>query len=81
MLTAGQLKEHSMTKQFLNLKNAGAFIGVSARTVRRLIDRKQLAYYKIGSLIKIDEEDLMEYLKCSRVEATNNFKNGDSYEK
>ncbi len=60
-----------MKRNMLNLKNAGAYIGVSARTIRRLIDRKQLTYYKIGGLIKIDEKDIETYIDKSRVDITN----------
>ena len=55
----------------LNLKNAGAMLNISARSVRRLIDRKLLSYHKIGGLIKISEPDLQIFLKSSRVEAKN----------
>ncbi len=60
-----------MKRNMLNLKNTGAFLGISPRTVRRLIDRKQLTYYKIGGLIKIDEKDIETYIDKSRVDITN----------
>jgi len=55
----------------LGLKSAGAYMGISARSVRRLIDRKILSYHKIGGLLKISESDLQIFLKNSRVEAKN----------
>ncbi len=55
----------------IGLKSAGAYLGISARSVRRLIDRKLLSYHKIGGLLKISESDLEIFLKKSRVEASN----------
>ena len=55
----------------LNLRSAGAYLGISARSVRRLIDRGLLSYNRIGGLIKISEADLQIFLKSSRVEAKN----------
>ena len=54
-----------------NLKQAGAYLGISARSVRRLIDRKLLNYYKIGGLIKISKNNLEEFLKNSKINVTN----------
>ena len=56
----------------LNLKSAGAYLGISSRSVRRLIDRKVLSYHRIGGLIKVSESDLETYLENSKIEANNN---------
>ena len=57
--------------KLVNLKGAGAFLGVSARSVRRLIDRRELSFYKIGGLVKVSENDLANYLEANRVERRN----------
>ena len=59
--------------KLMNLKSAGAYLGISARSVRRLIDKDLLSYHQIGGLIKISEADLETYLRESRIEATNHL--------
>ena len=54
----------------LNLKEAAAMLGVSPRTARRLIDSRRLPFYKVASLVKISEQDIMEYLEANRVANT-----------
>ena len=66
-----------------NLKEAGGFLSISRRSVRRLLDRKQLAYHKIGGLLKISESAIMEYLKRSKVDVidvANPLSNGGNNE-
>ncbi len=55
--------------KLLNLRNAGAMLGISGRSVRRLIDRKLLSCYKIGGLIKVSEGDIFDYLTRSKMPA------------
>ncbi len=69
MLTTSRLKEGCMTRNFRTLKEAGAYLNISTRSVRRLIDRRMLTFYKIGGLVKVDEDDLENYLKRSRIVA------------
>ena len=53
----------------LNLRESAAFLGVSSRTVRRLIDQDQLTYHFVGKSIRIRISDLEEYLNWHRFEA------------
>lgn len=52
-----------------NLRDAAAYLGVSTRSVRRLIDRRVLPFYKIGAAIRIDVEDMKKFLVSVRKEA------------
>ena len=53
--------------QLLNLVNVGAYLGVSKRTVRRLIGQNALPFYRVGRLIRI-EKDPEEYLSTHKME-------------
>lgn len=59
----------------LTLKEAAAMLGVSKRTVRRLIDLRQLPFYKVASLVKVSEKDILEYLESNRVSTKSVFHN------
>ena len=75
-------KEYNMDKLY-NLSESGGILSISKRSVRRLLDRKQLAYHKIGGLLKISETAIMDYLKCSKVDVIDVDKplsNGGNYE-
>lgn len=48
--------------KFLTVKEVAQMLNVSTRTVRRLCESEDLTHYKIGSVIKITEEDLQNYL-------------------
>ena len=52
----------------LTLKDAGAYLGVSKRTVRRLLDQRNLPFFKVGRLVRIAKTDLETYLISRRVE-------------
>jgi excisionase family DNA binding protein len=54
--------------QLLGLADVGAYLGVSKRTVRRLVDQRVLPFYKVGRLLRFDLIDLKEYLKTCKVE-------------
>ena len=52
----------------LNSIDVGAYLGVSKRTVRRLIDQHDLPFFKVGRLIRFSQKDLDNYLNEHRVE-------------
>ncbi len=54
----------------LNSRDTGAYLGVSKRTVRRLIDQRDLPFFKVGRLVKFSQKDLDNYLNEHRVEKT-----------
>jgi excisionase family DNA binding protein len=41
-------------------------LGVSEKTVRRMIDRAELPAHRIGRLLRVSEEDLADYLAKRR---------------
>jgi len=41
-------------------------LGISIRTVRRLIASGALSYHRIGRLIRISQKDLDQYLRSQR---------------
>lgn len=43
-------------------------IGVSEKTVRRLVARRSIPFHKIGPLVRFDEADVRAWLDESRVE-------------
>ena len=61
--------------ELLDIKHAGAYLGVSGRTVRRLIDRRLITYYKISGSIRIDTKDIDKYLKSQKIEVIDYTKN------
>lgn len=56
-MTAGHL---------ISLGEAAQILGVSTRTVQRLIDRREIPSYKIGRQVRLD---LGEVLAATKVEA------------
>lgn len=49
------------------LKDAAVQLDVSERTVRRLIETKNLKAYRVGGLIKVDSESINTYLLAHAV--------------
>lgn len=43
-------------------------LGITLRTLYRLIDEGQIAAYKIGRVIRMKEEDIDAFLERSRIE-------------
>jgi excisionase family DNA binding protein len=48
-----QLKA-SIPTQLVDIKTAAEFLGVSTRTVRRLVAEEQIAYRKVGRHVRFD---------------------------
>ncbi|MCX7005352.1 MAG: helix-turn-helix domain-containing protein [bacterium] len=55
--------------QLMHLPDAAAYLCVSKRTVRRLIDRRLIPFFKVCGSIRVDKEDLDMYLKRCRIHA------------
>jgi excisionase family DNA binding protein len=53
----------STTPQLLTIPQAAAWLQISTRTVRRLIDAKTLPVLRIGRSVRILPEDLAALLK------------------
>lgn len=55
--------------KMLDLRDSAAFLGVSPRTARRLIDQRRLPFHRIGRCIRISSQDLDLFLERNRTEA------------
>ena len=52
----------------LSIKDVSERLNISERTVRNLLNSGELSGYKIGGIYRVNEEDLNNYLKNSKVE-------------
>lgn len=50
----------------LDLDAVAKRLGVSIKTVRRIIDRGELPVHRVGRLLRISEADLAEYVVARR---------------
>ena len=48
------------------MNDAAAFLCVSKRTLRRMIDRRQIPFFKVSGSIRLEQSDLENYLKRVR---------------
>lgn len=44
-------------------------LGVSERSVRRMVFEKTLAYVKVGGSVRFDPADVDRYIRANRIEA------------
>jgi excisionase family DNA binding protein len=56
----------SPTNPLLDIDAVAARLGVSSKTVRRHIDRGELAVHRIGRLLRVSEEDLASFVAARR---------------
>jgi len=56
----------SHAEPLLDVDAVAIRLGVSAKTVRRLIDRRELAVHRIGRLLRMSEADLHSYVARQR---------------
>lgn len=52
----------SAAPQMLSVAAVAARLDLSTKTVRRLIDRRELLVHRVGGQVRISEDDLREYL-------------------
>jgi len=50
-------------KNFLTIKKVREILNVSEVTVNRLMYKRKIPFFKIGGLIRFDEEDVNQYLQ------------------
>lgn len=60
------LKNHSASSRMISLTEARTILGISSNTMTKLIKSKELPFVKIGKCYKINENDLMEWMKNSK---------------
>lgn len=58
-----------MAPTVLTSEQAREYLGISERTLRRLTGTRQLAYSRIGTLVRFRLADLDAFLARTRVEA------------
>lgn len=56
--------------KLLSINQVAERLGVSSRTVRRLLDDRQLPFYVVATRRKVNEEDVNGYLGSRRVDAS-----------
>jgi excisionase family DNA binding protein len=44
-------------------------LGISNRTLRRLAERREITYFKVGARMLFSDEDVVKYLDRAKVEA------------
>ena len=58
--------------KFLTVKEVAEILVVSERTVRNLCQRGDLPHVQVGAVLRIDETDLLNYIKSNKKEFKNN---------
>lgn len=53
----------------LDVNEAAAYLGVTARWVRRAVAERRIPHLKVGRYVRFDQEDLDAYLQRQRVPA------------
>lgn len=54
--------------EWLSTKDAAAFLGITPRTLYRLIDAAELPAYKFGRVIRLKRADVDSFIEASRVQ-------------
>jgi excisionase family DNA binding protein len=54
----------------IDAKAAGVLLGVSVKTVRRLVERDELKAYRVAGRLRFDPADVERYLQDHRVKST-----------
>jgi excisionase family DNA binding protein len=68
-------EQHESSKQrawdnYLDKKEAAAYLNLSLRMMTRLADERRIPFYKLGKFTRWKMEDLNAWAEASRVEAT-----------
>jgi excisionase family DNA binding protein len=58
-----------MAGKILGLKQVSERLGVSNRTILNLIRRGELHGFKVGEMWKVEEEEVMDYIKRQKQKA------------
>lgn len=62
------IPESLTEKTFLSPNELKDILGVSLRTVYRLIDNRKLSVFKIGNSLRFSKDDVIEFLKSNRID-------------
>ncbi len=55
----------------IDVAGAAAFLGVSQRTIRRLVADRAIPHRRMGRLVRFTERDLDDYVETSRITTEN----------
>ena len=55
-------------KAFLKPEELAAFLSISKPTVYRLIERRQIPFYKVGGSLRFKKDDIFAYSENNRIE-------------
>jgi len=52
---------------WMSTKQASAYLGVNLRTLYRFIDEGELVAYRFGRVIRLKEDDVVDFVERSRI--------------
>lgn len=55
-----------MIEELLTISQVASYLNVCDKTVRRLIEKKEIVAYKVGGSWRIEKRELEKYLKNNR---------------
>jgi excisionase family DNA binding protein len=59
----------SLSGRYLDAREAGEYLGVGERFVRRLVAERRIRFHKFGKYVRIAISDLDEFIAAGAVEA------------
>lgn len=60
----------NVSQKWLDVDDVAANLGISSRSVRRILDRGELPHHRVGlRRVKVAPEDLAHYIERTRVSA------------
>ena len=73
-MTISRTKNHSIGRErLLKPLDVAEWFGVSRQTLYRMIEKREIPFYKIGGQIRFQEADLEKYLQDMRVVTSKNY--------
>ncbi len=63
-------KEAVPSSRVLTIDEAAAYLKVSVRFMRRMVEERRVSFVKIGKFVRFEEAALDELVRAGRVEAT-----------
>lgn len=58
-----------MSSKYLSVPEAALYLNTTVRFVRRLIEERRIAFYRLGRHVRLAVSDLDKYIESGRVEA------------
>ena len=54
--------------EIISLKDVKSMLGISRSSIYRLIDSKEIPYYKIGGSLRFDRSEIEKFIRSCKVE-------------